>query len=125
MYGPVPESLAKQTGWARQARNRIRKSKYVLSQNQYVHGMYRLEMKETWNKIEKNSTYLVRTGTYRVVLIYSTVPPCAALYLYVLFTPSTYRVRTIFTLYVPSTYLSKTVCTEYALSTESMIKVRT
>ena len=68
-------------------------------------------------------TYLVRTGTYRVVLIYSTVPPCTALYRYVLFTPSTYRVRTIFTLYVPSTYLSKTVCTEYVLSTESMRKV--
>ena len=64
MYGLVPESLAKQTGWARQARNRSRNSNYVLSQNQYVHGMYRLEMKENWYTIEQNSTYSVRTGTY-------------------------------------------------------------
>ena len=75
--------------------------------------------------IVNRRTYLVRTGTYRVVLIYSTVPPCTALYRYVLFTPSTYQVRTIFPLYVPSTYLSKTVRTKYVLSTESMIKVRT
>ena len=46
-----------QTGWARQARNRIRNSKHVLSQNQYVHGMYRLEMKETWYKNDVLGTH--------------------------------------------------------------------
>ena len=59
MYGPVPESLAsKPAGPGRRA---IEAAKYVLSQNQYVHGMYRLEMKEIWYKNENNSTYLVRT----------------------------------------------------------------
>ena len=121
--------------------------------NMYIHGMYmvqtcmyrfahscgggripdvhsRLEIEpdsDTFNHLELRT--VVRTRYVPVctkyIPCYGTVPPCTALYWYVLFTPSTYQVRTIYPLYVPSTYLSKTVCTEYALSTESMIKVRT
>ena len=65
MRGLVPEIARKQTGWSRQARNRIGNSKYVLSQTQYVHGMYRLEMKKIGTRSEKTvrtQHVQVRTG---------------------------------------------------------------
>ncbi len=78
--------------------------------------------------IVNRSTYSVRTSTYRLasVLCYSTVPPCTALYQYVLvqtfypmyvprtyfFTPSTYSVRT-------SQYSTYLVRTEYRIHDKS------
>ncbi len=54
--------------------------------------------------IVNRSMYSVRTGSGWYTTCYNTVPPCSALFEYVLFTPSTYQVRTIYSIYVPSTY---------------------
>ncbi len=50
------------------------------------------------------STYLV----YHLVLRYSIIPPCTAPFEYVLFTQSTYSVRTFYRKYVLGTYFSNT-----------------
>ncbi len=59
------------------------------------------------------SMYSVQPGTYHLVPIYSIIPPCTAPFEYVLFTPSTYSVRTFYPKYVLSTYFSN----QYVLGT--------
>ena len=103
-----------QIGWARRARNRRGNSKYALSQNQYVHGMYRLEMKENWYKIEQNSTYSVRTGTYK----YPTRKVCTFSLKYVLLSCFLYAVRTQYILF-------QKVRTRYVQGENSTYLVRT
>jgi hypothetical protein len=66
-------------------------------------------------------TYLVQPGTYHLVLRYSIIPPCTAPFEYVLFTSSTYRVRTS----QISMYSVRTEYRKHDKSTYFRLKVQT
>jgi hypothetical protein len=61
----------KQTSWARQARNKIRNSKYVLRQRQYVHSWTLKKPEKCSRRLSQKSMYLVCTSTYWYTLLYN------------------------------------------------------